>query len=113
MLNETSPTEGIAGESGWFKIVLGFVLWAVVSIGVAGFAWLSIQDRMNGIDAWRERAVREERDGYRKACEENLMIFEQLKEHLRQQKINVPPNFTTNKPCIQPDSERGNKPKQE
>jgi len=100
------------GESGSLKTVIALIVWGVVTAGAMGFAWLSIQDRMNGIDAWREKAVRDQRDGYRKVCEENYDKYERLKEFLKQKKVDAPPDYLIEKTCVQPDAEILNKPKE-
>lgn len=99
-------------ENGTMRTVLAFILLAIAVFGTMGFAWLAIQDRLNGIDAHREVGIRKERDGYRSVCEKNAVTFEKLKEHLRQNKINVPPDYLVTEPCVQPDSEKLNKPKE-
>jgi hypothetical protein len=109
---EPSGEFSLHSESGWMRTVLAFIVLSVAVFGVLGFGWVQIQDRMNGIDAWREKGVREERDGYRVKCEKNTVTFEKMKEYLRQNKINVPPDYLIIESCIQPDSEKLNKPKE-
>lgn len=100
-------------ENGSMRHVLAFVLLAVAVFGTMGFAWLAIQDRLNGQDSWRELGTRQERDGYRNKCEKNAVTFEKLREHLRQNKVTVPPDYLVIEPCVQPDPEKLNKPKEE
>lgn len=108
-MTEPIPT---VNEAGTLRTVLAIIVLAIAVFGVMGFGWLAIQDRLNGIDAHREVGVRKERDGYRAVCEKNAVTFEKLREHLRQNKINVPPDYVVMEPCIQPDSEKLNKPKE-
>jgi hypothetical protein len=90
-------------EVGWVRTVVVWIVFAIAVFGMMGFAWLSIQDRMNGIDAWREVEKDKRSEGFRKLCEDNALVFERLKEHLRQQKINAPAEYLVTKPCVQPD----------
>lgn len=63
--------------------------------------YLATQDRINGQDAYRVRALREERDGYRAACEENWKNHGGLIEWSRQVKGNPPAASLVQTPCIQ------------
>lgn len=98
-----SNLEVSQSEVGWVRTVVVWIVFAIAVFGLMGFGWLSIQDRMNGIDSWRELGVRNRLEGFRKVCEDNTLIMERLREYLRQNKVNAPAEYLITKPCIQPE----------
>jgi hypothetical protein len=100
------------GESGKLGTILAIIVLALSCYIAIAVLWVQFSDRANGQDAWREKGVREQRDGYRKACEENSIKFETLKKWLEQKKIDPPPDYLVLKPCVQPDNDTLNKPKE-
>src|SRR5260221_10553661 len=100
-------------QNGSIGGVLAFIVLSIAVFGTIGFMYLAFTDHMNGIDAWREKAVRDQRDGYRKVCEDNFDRFEKLKEYLNKKKADSPPEYVIDKNCVQPDADLLNKPKED
>ncbi len=111
-MNETPTSVEMSGEGGKLGTILAIIVLALSCYIAIAVLYIQFSDRANGIDAWREKAVREQRDGYRKACEENAVKFETLKKWLEQKKVDAPPDYLITKPCVQPDAELLNKPKE-
>lgn len=91
-------------EAGSFRTALAIILLGLAVFATMGFGWLAIQDRLNGLDAYRTTELRKQRDNYFAICEENSKNFAILIEWQKQQKTLPPPNFMVMKTCIQPES---------
>jgi len=91
-------------QKGVTAVVLSIVICALVILGVILCAYTVVQDRMNGIDAYRNKELREQRDGYKNSCEDNFMRLQILQEWAKQQPVKPSPELLAQKNCTQPQS---------
>lgn len=86
-------------ESGTLRTALAIIILALVTFAAMGFAWIAIQDRLNGLDAYRTVELKNQRDGARKDCEENHKTLQQMQEWIRQQQLKPPLDIMTISEC--------------
>lgn len=91
-------------QAGVSTTTFAVVFCSVVIIILLAAAYVVVSDRINGLDAYRVREMRDQRDGYKSVCEENYKASAILKEWLMQQGIKPPPDLMVQKNCIQPSS---------
>lgn len=103
------PTPAEDSEDGKLRTALAIVVAVLIFFVMLGAIWVQLSDRLNGLDAYRTKWLIEQRDGYRKKCEDNAKAAEALKEWLRQQNLKPPPDLMVSSACVQPDqySEKG------
>lgn len=92
----------ISGEEGklrvYISIVVGFLLLAVFGAAM----WINFEDRMNGIDAYRTKWIIEQRNEYKKRCEDNLEKFKTLVQWTEQEHLKPRPELKVTVECVAP-----------
>ncbi len=82
-----------------FAVVICTLFLFVVAVGI----YIVIADRLNGMDAYRNKALRDQRDGYKLACEDNAKRFAILQKYAEQQGLKPSPDLMVVTPCTQPE----------
>ena len=75
--------------------VLAFILF----VAAFGFAYLAVMDRINGLDAYRNKAILDQRKEFHETCKINFDNAENLKEWIRQKNLKPPAEFMLQRQC--------------
>jgi len=95
-----TPKQSV-GEKGVTNVVFAIVIGFIVIFVAIGIVYIVLSDRLNGLDAYRTKALFDNIKAQKEACDFNAMKLQAMQEWVRQQKGNPPPDLITIKPCLQ------------
>lgn len=91
-------------QQGISTVVFTVVVCTIVILIFVAAGYVIISDWKNGIEAYRNKELRDQRDGYKSACEDMYKNFTIQQEWVRQQGLKPPPEVSFIKGCNQPNS---------
>ncbi len=90
------------GEKGVTNVVFAIVVMGLIFLILLGVVYITVSDRLNGLDAYRTKALFDHIKEEHQTCENNVEKLKTLQEWIRQTKAVPPPDLMTSKACPQP-----------
>lgn len=88
------------GEKGVTNTVFAIAILGIVIFIAVGIVYIVLSDRLNGLDAYRTKALFDTIKAQKEACDLNNAHLQGIAEWIRQQpKLTPPPDLMINKPC--------------
>lgn len=89
-------------EKGVTNIVFAIVVMGLIFLILLGVAYIVVSDRLNGLDAYRTKALFDHIKEEHAVCEFNNEKLQSLQAWIRQTKGEPPPDLMVQKPCLSP-----------